>query len=322
MCNLWVKLIWSMTFNNLSLRQIRVFLAIVSQGSLRAAANSLHITESAVSKSLRELESEAGAGLLIRDRRGIRLTNAGESFHVHATQSMVSLSRALDIRSSADHLVEKFTVGALPTAAGSIVPKAIAKIRQLHPMLSLEVQSGSYEQLVAQLRQAELDLIVGRMVSRDTVGLTFEMFYEEDIAIVARAHHPLGSVSKFHLNKLLDFPILTWPRGSSVRQTIEDFLFASNFQGAIPFIESQSEAFSRAWVYDHDAVWMVPAGLVEVDLRKQWMTRLPINSHLLKAPIGLTTRSGHELSSSANAFTQILREVIGTPQDTRDVAVD
>lgn len=311
-----------MSLNNLSLRHIRVFLAIVSQGSLRAAANSLHITESAVSKSLRELESEVGAGLLIRDRRGIRLTNAGESFHVHATQSMVSLSRALDIRSSPDHLVEKFTVGALPTAAGSIVPKAIAKIRQLHPKLSLEVRSGSYEQLVVQLRQAELDLIVGRMVSRDTVGLSFEMFYEEDIAVIARADHPLASQSKFQLSKLLDYPVLTWPRGTSVRQTIEDFLFANNFQGAIPFLESQSEAFSRAWVYDHDAIWMAPVGLVEVDLNHRWMARLPIDSHLLKAPIGLTTRSGHELSSSASAFAQILREIVAIPQAVSDIAVD
>lgn len=303
-----------MRLNNLSLRHIRVFLAIVRQGSLRAAANSLHITESAVSKSLRELESEVGTGLLIRDRRGIQLTNAGESFHVHATQSLVSLSRALDIKSSSDHLLEKFTVGALPTAAGSIVPTAIAKIRQLHPKLSLEVRSGSYEQLVEQLRQTELDLIVGRMVSRDTLGLTFEMLYKEDIAVVARAHHPLASVSKLQLSTLLDYPVLTWPRGTSVRQTIEDFLFASNFQGPISFLESQSEAFSRAWVYDHDAVWMVPVGLVEVDLRHQWMTRLPINSHLLKAPIGLTMRSGYELSSSASAFTQILREIIGKSQ--------
>jgi LysR family pca operon transcriptional activator len=298
-----------MRLNNLSLRHIRVFLAIVSQGSMRAAANSLHITESAVSKSLRELESEVGTGLLHRDRRGIRLTTAGESFHVHATQSMVSLSRALDIKSSKDHLVEKLTVGALPTAAGSIVPKAIAKIRQLHPKLSLDIRSGSYEQLVAQLRQAEVDLIVGRMISRDTLGLTFEMFYEEDIAVVVRSDHPLGLLDKLQLEMLLSYPVLTWPRGSSVRQAIEDFLFANNFQGQVSFVESQSEAFSRAWVYEHDAVWLVPAGLVEVDLRKQWMTRLAIKSHLLRAPIGLTTRSGHELSSSGAAFAQILRAV-------------
>lgn len=301
-----------MHLNNLSLRHIRVFLAIVSEESLRAAAKSLHITESAVSKSLRELEHEVGARLLIRDRRGARLTNFGESFHFHATQSMVSLFRALDIKASGNHLVERLAVGALPTAAGSIVPKAISKIRQMHPMLAIEIRSGSYEQLVSQLRQGDVDLIVGRMISRDTVGLTFEMFYEEDIAFVVSAKHPLVLARKLQLDMLLNFPVLTWPRGSTVRQTIEDFLFAHNFQKSIPFIDSQSEVFSRAWVYNNDAVWIVPVGLVEVDLKSEWMTRLSINSHLLRAPIGLTTRSGYELSTSAIAFAQILRLVITT----------
>ncbi len=78
----------------ISLRHFKVFLAVVSSGSLVTASKLLHITLSAVSKSVKELEQELDAQLLVRGRKGIQLTQAGEAFSKHASQTMASFRLA------------------------------------------------------------------------------------------------------------------------------------------------------------------------------------------------------------------------------------
>lgn len=294
---------------NITLRHVRVFLEIVGQRSLRRAAASLHITESAVSKSLRELEDELNATLLIRNRKGLALTPAGEDFHLHATQGMAGIARAVEAAQGRSMARSVLRVGALPTAAASIVPHAVHRMLERYPDIGVDVTSGAFEYLVGKLRLGELDLLVGRMITRDTVGLAFERLYEEDVLAVVRSGHPLTQAEVVNIQALASFDVIAPPANSQVRAMVDDFLFASQARPTLRFIESHSETFSRAYVCQHDAVWFVPAGVVEVDLRMKVLSALPIRSPLLRAPIGITTMAAAAGSVSADAFAKVLREL-------------
>jgi LysR family transcriptional regulator, pca operon transcriptional activator len=294
---------------NISLRHVRVFLEIVGQRSLRRAAASLHITESAVSKSLRELEDELDTTLLVRNRKGLSLTPAGEDFHVHASQSMAGFARAVESVHGRTKKRTLLRIGALPTAAASIVPHAVHRMLERYPEVDIDVTSGAFEYLASKLRLGELDLLVGRMISRDTVGLSFERLYEEDVLAIVRSGHPLTRTDVINVESLAAYTVIAPPANSQVRTMVDDFLFASQAHTNLKFIESQSETFSRAYVCQHDTVWFVPAGVVEVDLRLHVLLALPIHSPLLRAPIGMTTMAGSPTSAQGEAFAKVLREI-------------
>ncbi|WP_249673861.1 LysR substrate-binding domain-containing protein [Pseudomonas abieticivorans] len=296
-----------MSLSTINLRHLRVFLAVVQHGSLQKAAQMLHITLSAVSKSLKELEDELGQRLVERGRRGMRLTQAGEAFQTHAAQAMSSFNQALTLAHSAPGQPEVLRIGALPTAAGYMLAPAVALMQARHPEVQIQVLSGVYEYLVAKLRTHDLDLIVGRLIGRDMLGVSFEALYEEDLVLVVHRDHPLAGREQLELDDLRPYTLLASPPGTLVRITVDNFLLASGAGAGFRIVESLSETFSRVFTHDHQAVWFVQRGLVNLDLRLGLLVPLPFASPLLKAPVGLTTPTDHPQSNATRAFAEILR---------------
>lgn len=297
-----------MTSANISLRHFRVFLAVVDAGSLATASKLLHITLSAVSKSLKELEQALGSPLLVRGRKGIQLTRAGEAFNKHAQQTLTSFRFALEEVQTAPQAPELLKVGALPTAAGFMLAPVVAQMRERFPHVQIQVASGVYDYLVGKLRTRELDLIVGRLIGRDMLGVQFEALYEEDLLLVVRSGHPLTRLKRIQLSDLAPYTLLVSPQGTLVRISVDNFLMTHGYSGDFTVQESLSETFSRVYVHDYDGVWFVQRGVVDLDLRLGGVEQLPFTSALLRAPIGLTSPTDRPLSEAAQAFKGLLRQ--------------
>jgi LysR family pca operon transcriptional activator len=294
--------------SSINLRHLRVFTAVVSAGSLAVAGKLLHITLSAVSKSLKELEQELDVQLLVRTRKGVRLTPAGEVFHKHATQTLASFNQAMDHAQHTPKAPQLLRIGALPTAAGYILAPAVAHMRQQQPQVQVQVLSGVYEFLVGKLRTHDIDLIVGRLIGRDMLGVVFEALYEEDLLLVVRSGHPLAQREQLRLDDLRPYQLLASPKGTLVRISVDNFLLSSG-QADFQILESVSETFSRVYVHDYDAVWFVQRGVVDLDLRLGIAHALPIASPLLRAPVGVTTATDRPLPEAAGQFIELLRTV-------------
>lgn len=297
-----------MHLNAINLRHFRVFLAVVSAGSLVTAAKLLHITVSAVSKSLKELEQELDVQLLLRGRKGVQLTQAGEAFNKHAAQTMASFRLAMDEGQTAAPAPQILKVGALPTAAGYMLAPVVAQMRERYPHVHVRVESGMYDYLVGKLRTRELDLIVGRLIGRDMLGVMFEALYEEDLLLVVRTGHPLAQREQLQLDDLRAHVLLASPQGTLVRTSIDNFLLSSGGVQRFQIQESLSETFSRVYVHDYDAVWFVQRGVIDLDLRLGLVQQLPFSSSLLRAPIGLTSATDRPLSDVAQMFAGMLRQ--------------
>lgn len=296
-----------MSQSTISLRHMRVFLAVVSSGSLATAAKLLHITLSAVSKSLKELEQELGVQLVIRGRKSMQLTKAGENFHRHAAQTLASFNQAMDQAQVADQAPVLLRIGALPTAAGYMLAPVIAEMRKRYPQVRVQVLSGVYDYLVGKLRTHDIDLIVGRLIGRDMLGVVFEALYEDDLLMVVRKGHPLADREPLRLEDLRPYVLLASPQGTLVRTSVDNFLLSENASEGFQIFESLSETFSRVYVQDYDAVWFVQRGVIDLDLRLGIISALPFASPLLRAPVGLTTPTDRPLSDVAQYFTHLLR---------------
>jgi DNA-binding transcriptional LysR family regulator len=128
---------------------LRVVLEVARQGSFSAAATALGYTQSAVSRQVASTEAAAGTALFERGARGVRTTAAGELVVRRAARVLGEVDGvALELAGLRDRLAGRLVVGAYPTAAAVFVPRAIARLRDRHPGLDVELlEAGSPAQL-------------------------------------------------------------------------------------------------------------------------------------------------------------------------------
>lgn len=178
----------------LSLRQMQVLLALSRTLSLSAAGAELGVGASAVHQSLGQLEHLAGAALFLRSRRGLRLTEVGEQA-VRAVKRALSeleqIEQELSWRSGA--LKGRLVIGTLPFSTGLLLPQAIEAVLQAHSGLEVSIVDGTYDVLMHRLQQAEIDIVLGALRPKPPAAdLQQEILFEDRLAVVARAGHPLA----------------------------------------------------------------------------------------------------------------------------------
>ena len=162
-------------------RHLDAFSAIARAGSFKAAAEQLNLTQPAISKTLKELESILGVVLMERSRSGIILTAEGEVFLQFAEQSTAALRHGLRSIRATDSAVGNLKVGALPSVASSLLPRAALDFAAKSPDTLVEIHEGSHYEMTSRLRAGGLDLVVGRLGKPETmVGLSFQQLYHAE----------------------------------------------------------------------------------------------------------------------------------------------
>src|SRR3954447_26015309 len=138
-----------------------VFREVVQRGSLSAAAEALSFTQPAVSRQVAALEREAGAQLLERTARGIRLTEAGRVLLAHAEAILRRMAPArAHVASVAGLAAGRLRIGAFQTANAAIVPRAIAEFARTYPRVELSLVEAITPAAIAHLRAGDVDVAV------------------------------------------------------------------------------------------------------------------------------------------------------------------
>src|ERR671933_449672 len=145
----------------LDVRRMRVLREVAAQRSFSAAAEKLGYTQSAVSQQIAALEREAGATLIERNPRGIRLTDAGEALVRHADKILARLAEAeAELEAIAGLRGGRLRLATFPTAGATLVPHAVREFNQRHPAVELTLRDLEPHESLPLLRAGELDLIL------------------------------------------------------------------------------------------------------------------------------------------------------------------
>ncbi|WP_419709707.1 LysR substrate-binding domain-containing protein [Pseudomonas sp. NFX224] len=170
----------------MSLRALRTLLAIAQHGSFVQAAQSVHLTQSAISLHIKSLEEEFNASLFDRSRRLPVLTDAGH-VAVERAREIITLYDSIAAEIGGDsELRGRLKIGVIHTALASILPQALVTLGVLHPHLRLTVASGMSAELATRLEAGELDVaITTEPVKPHPYGLVSTTLYEEGFWIIA-----------------------------------------------------------------------------------------------------------------------------------------
>jgi LysR family pca operon transcriptional activator len=292
-------------------RQIACFLEIAERRSFIRAAEALHTTQPAISKTISALEQELGVPLFERGRRGVRLTPYGELFRLHAGASVASL------RQGVESLVHartggglRLAIGVLPTSAASIMPRAVKRAKEEGLLATIYLATGSHDVLLKLLKDKQLDLVVGRFADVEIMrDLVFEHLYSEEIVLVGRAGHPLAAQRRLPLRAIAAHTVMLPEPGSIIRPMVDSLLHSRGLAQIPDLIETTSPTFGRSYLRISDAIWIISRSVVADDVASGELVELPVEADLVSGPVGITTRADAVPSLSLQRIRGALREV-------------
>ncbi|HDU4468868.1 TPA: LysR family transcriptional regulator [Klebsiella pneumoniae subsp. pneumoniae] len=291
------------------LRHLHTFVAVAQQGTLGRAAETLNLSQPALSKTLNELEQLTGTQLFERGRLGAQLTLVGEQFLTHAVKVLDALNSAGQALNRKEGLNNDIVrIGALPTAALGILPTVIGQFHKQQKDITLQVATMNNTMLLAGLKSGEIDIGIGRMSDPELMsGLHYELLFLESLKLVVRPGHPLLQET-VTLSRVMEWPVVVSPKGTVPRQNAEALLQSQGCKMPAGCIETLSASLSRQLTVDFDYVWFVPSGAVKDDLRRGVLTALPIATQGAGEPIGILTRVDATLTPGTQTLLSAIRK--------------
>lgn len=293
----------------IKLRHISCFLEVVRCKSVVDAAEALHISQPAASKTIQELEQLLGAELFDRSRRKLALTPFGETFHRYAATGVAALRQGIDAASGAN-APTTVRVGALPTVSARVLPQAVRAFTAANSGVHARVVTGPNDYLLSLLRTGDADLVIGRMADPAVmVGLSFEHLYFERVGFIVRPGHPLLAQKEFTLGMIEDYQVLMPTPDSVIRPFVDRMLVGHGITSLRDEVETVSDAFGRSYVLQSDAIWIISQGVVADDIKRGQLARLPVDTTETLGPVGFTTRADANHSLATLALMQAVRDV-------------
>ena len=297
------------------LRHLQCFLAVAQFGNLRRAAQALSITQPAVTKTLNELEELLAKPLFSRGRHGAALTPEGEAFMRHASDSVDAIGAAVDsVVREPD--AAPLRIGVLPTVAAAFLPEVLRAVAERWPQLIVRVVTDRNTALIEQLRDRELDAVIGRLADPERMaGLSFELLYAEPMVIVLRPGHVLAPrnarAAPPAFAAMGAHALVLPPAGTLIRQLAEGFLRRHGIEPRGGVVETMDTALARALVLQADNLWFTPRGAVQADLEARTLLRL--SPELTpEEPVGLILRTGPIAGATLQTFVATVRARAGT----------
>ena len=288
------------------IRHMQCLLEVVSCGSLKAAGERLHLTQPAISRTLKELEEILGTTLLLRSRAGVELTEAGEVFAHFARMSLAALDHGLESidRTRGGILKQEVKVGALPSVAAGLMPKVAEGFQAV-----LRLSDGPHGMLIDMLRNGAVSMVIGRMGDPASMqGVSFTQLYTEEVVCVVRPDDPCLAAPD--LGDLSRWPVIFPPTTAAIRPQVERWLISYGLSEPAQRIETVSGAFARVYTRDTDAIWMISHGVVRNELSDGRLIRLPFDTSLTKGPVGLMQRQDAEPTPLESLFVKALHAAI------------
>jgi DNA-binding transcriptional LysR family regulator len=205
-----------------TLRQLQIFLAAAQSSSFARAAETLHLTQPAVSMQMGQLADSLGIALFEKRGRNLVLTRAGQTlvpYVERVAQTLREAGEAIDALQGLRHGSLRI---ALVTTTSYFAPRLVAQFRAQHPQIELDVSIADRERVIAQLESNHVDLaIMGRPPTH--LHLVAEPFAKHPHGIIAPPTHPLAGKTRIAPSKLADQPFLAREPGSGTRHAMDRY---------------------------------------------------------------------------------------------------
>lgn len=290
---------------NITIKQIRAFLAVVEVNSFIEASELLHISQPALSTAIKNLEDTVGGKLLARSTRTLSLTPEGELFLPVAKRLLADFENAL-IELNELFLLRRgnLSLAAMPSFASTHLPQHLLSFNKDHPAIKVKIHDVIAEDALEMVQTGKVEFAIS-FDPGTSDDLNFETLFLDKFVAVFPKSHLLMKVNQIGWQHLVKYPFITLKRPSSIRLLMDNILAEQNIFLNVAF-ETNQLATVVQMVATEIGISVMPS------LYKQQIQALNLEFKELSSPVisrrvGIITRRRYALSNTAKAFIEILR---------------
>lgn len=294
------------------LRHIQVLVTVAETGSIRSAARQLGLTQPALSKAVRQMETDFGVQMLTRTPRGVVLTEYGRTVLVRARSISAEIRRMdEEVAQLRGNMRGSVSVGAAPLPSMLILPQILPRFCAQNPEVEVRIVDAIYPTAMPFLRQGEYDFLVGPKPP-DRVAGEFEIedLMETRLVVVGRPGHP-----KIKSRRLADLVSSQWMTLGPARGPFYALISAFTALGLVPpkaTIKSEFFASSLALIESSDFLSILPKQLADMLGKQQRLQVVALSEQLPMLSVALIRRAGVPLTPAAEAMATLVRRRANT----------
>lgn len=188
---------------NINVNNLRIFVEVAEKMNITEASKALYISQPAVSKALKNLETSLNIKLFIRDKHyGLMLTDVGKEILVLARQMKVIENKIYQIANRENKLLSgKVKVGSFPAASTNLLPETIALFRSRYPLITIELFEGTSNQIKEWVKDRTVDVGI---VASPFEEYEFEIVTNDYMVAIISEHHPSKNEKKINFEEYKD----------------------------------------------------------------------------------------------------------------------
>jgi len=291
---------------NVTIKQIRAFIAVAKTYSFAEACEILHLSQPALSIAIKNLEQSVGGKLFVRTTRSLSLTPEGKEFLPVAKRLLADWDDAfIDLNNLFSLNRGKLSIAAMPSFASNILPKYIKKFGDRYASINIKIHDVIAEDAVAMVRagRAEIALTFEPEQAED---IAFFPLFEDNFIVALPAGHALLARTKVTWAEIADENFIALQKPSHIRQLIDEALQENMINLNIEYETNQLATIGKM-ISTQLGISVVPNICTEI-FQAYGVECRSLISPSLSRKIGIVTRSRYPLSSAGETFVNLLKE--------------
>lgn len=289
------------------LRHVRAFLKVAELASFTRAAAVLHVSQSALTVQVKQLEEELGVLLFDRNKRGVSITSSGRDL-IGPLQRLVEDADAIVgfARDISSVRTGNISIAALPSIAAGMLPHVMHAFLAKYPEVRITMQDVVADRVRELVASRAVDLGLGTAARRDG-EIDARPLYQDRLAAFVPAAHPLAQRDETTLRELSAWDLILPNHASSVRRLVEGTMGRERISFTVRH-ETNYMPTAIAMVRGGLGVAILPESAATEGLHG--LVRLPIHKPHMNRQICLLRRADRTLSPAAARFVQVLQNFI------------
>jgi DNA-binding transcriptional LysR family regulator len=295
----------------MKLHDLHVLMAVVHAGSMRKGAALLHTTQSAVSRSIADLEHTIGAKLLDRSAQGIEPTRYGHALLKRGAAAFDELKQGVrEIEFLSNPEAGELQIGSGSAFAEGFVLAVISRLSQTFPRVSYHLMPNALTALYSQLRERRIELAFSGDSELDPQeDVHMEVLFEEPLVVAASAENPWVRRRRVQLADLVK-ESWTWsPPGTVVDRLMVEAFRASGLEPPRAAVYTDAINVRTRLALTRGFLIVVPASMLSLPARHEWLRRVPVELPTTRRQMGVLTLENRTLSPLAHLFVECAREL-------------
>ncbi|WP_141433605.1 LysR family transcriptional regulator [Bacillus sp. 03113] len=295
----------------MELRQLRYFIEVAEREHVSAAADYLHVAQSAISRQIANLESELGVELFVREGRNVKLTPIGKIFLNHTKSALKAIDYAKEqVNEYLNPERGTIKIGFPTSLANHLLPTVISAFKTQQPNVAFHLRQGSYNFLIESVENREIDLAFLGPVPLNNININGQILFTENISALLPSKHPLAERKVIRLKDLQNDTFVLFPQGYILQKIVID---ACKQEGFLPNVSSEGEDLDaiKGLVSAGMGVTLLPESTFHETIPR-FTVKIPIENPQIKRSVGIITPKNRELAPSERLFYQFVKEFFST----------